>query len=143
MKIEDVNALKGKVKTAIQSWGNNKIDELMGNRIDSKVILKNGLHNWLSRKDTQLNGYLDMLPLFFGDERGVIDTDSMVDMIANLFSSLETREFSLGPFELKAGHGELNVEFPHNIFSDILLGQVGSVKLTTDDLLEFKKLFNS
>ena len=33
MKIDDINRFKGELKSAIQEWGNGKIDELFKNPI--------------------------------------------------------------------------------------------------------------
>lgn len=143
MRIDDVNALKGKVKTAIQSWGNNKIDELLGNKIQMKASVKNGLNNLLNRHDDNLNKYIDAMFLFMADESGVIDSDSMVDMMANMFKDIEPCEYQLGGFGIKAGRGELYIDMPQSVFLDIFFGKIGSLKFTADDLLEFKKLFNS
>ncbi len=141
MKIEDVNRFKGLVKTALQDWGNAKIDELLPKKAAPKVFLKNGLNNILTRYDTDINKWVDNIFLFIADENGVIDSDKMIDTLAGIFKEMPRKEYSLGPFGMVAGAGEVVISFPHNFLMDMLVGDMGSVKFTTEDILEFKEQF--
>lgn len=138
MKIEDVNKFKGTVKSALQDWGNAKIDEMLPKNEAAKHFLKNGLNNIMSRHDEKLNGIIGNLFVFAADENGVIDSDTMVDTLAGIFNEMQNKEYDMGMFHVTAGAGEIVVDFPHNFLVDMLVG--GSVKLTTDDILEFKNL---
>lgn len=138
MKIEDVNKFKGTVKSALQDWGNAKIDEMLPKNAAAKQFLKNGLNNLLTKYDEKLNVCIGNLFIFVADEKGVIDSDTMVDTLAGIFDEMQKKEYDMGQFHVTAGAGEIMVDFPHNFLIDMLVG--GSVKLTTDDILEFKNL---
>ena len=84
MKVTDINKFKGDLKTAVQEWGENRIDELFPNSPSKKVFLKRGFTNWLSKKDGNLNKMIDNSLFFITDENGVVDTDSAIDMILSL-----------------------------------------------------------
>lgn len=141
MKIEDVNQFKGVVKNALQDWGNAKIDEMLAKKAAPKAFLKNGLNNMLTRFDANINKWVDNIFLFVANEDGVIDSDSMIDTLAGIFKEMPKKEYSFGSFSAIAGGGEVIISFPHNFLMDMLVGDMGSVKFTTEDILDFKELF--
>lgn len=143
MKAEDLTKFKGEIKSAMQDWGESKIDELFPGKASAKQFMKNGLHNMLNRYDQQMNQYLDQLFLFVADERGVIDSDVMVDTIAGIFSEIDPiQQYNLGFVDVTIGKGELGIHLPDNMFLNMLVGQRGAIKFTTNDILDFKNLLN-
>jgi len=142
MKIEDVNQFKGAIKNALQDWGNAKIDEMLSKKTAPKAFLKNGLNNMLTRYDANINKWVDNIFLFVADENGVIDSDTMIDTFAGIFKEMPKKEYSFGYCGVVAGGGEVIISFPHNFLMDMLVGDMGSVKFTTEDILELKELFN-
>lgn len=142
MKIDDVNRFKGEVKSVMQTWGNTKIDVLFQNKAAARTFMKNGLNNMMSRFDEKINNYIDYLFLFVADENGIVDSDTMIETMAGLFKEMQPRKYSMGFADVSVGNGELVVQLPHNLFLEMLVGDLGKVTLTTDDLLEFKNLLN-
>lgn len=141
MKIEDVNQFKGTIKNALQDWGNAKIDEMLPKRAGAKAFLKNGLGNMLTRYDAYVNKWVDSIFLFVADENGAINSDTMIDTLSDIFSEMPKKEYSFGSFGIVAGAGEVIISFPHNFLMDMLVGDMGSVKFTTEDILEIKNFF--
>jgi len=141
MKIEDVNQLKGMIKNVLQDWGNAKIDEMLPKKAAPKAFLKNGLNNMLTRYDANINKWVDNIFLFIADENGIIDSDTMIDTLADIFKEMPKKEYSYGSFGVVAGGGEVIISFPHNFLMDMLVGDMGSIKFTTEDILDFKGLF--
>lgn len=143
MKAEDLTKFKGELKTALQEWGEAKIDELFPNKAAAKTFMKNGLNNLMCRYDNQMNQYLDQFFLFVADDKGVIDSDVMVDTMAGIFKEINpAQQYHLGMVDVVVGGGELAVHLPDNMFLNMLVGNKGSVKFTTDDILDFKNLLN-
>lgn len=140
MKIEDVNSLKGILKKAIREWGSSKIEELLPEKPISRAFVKNGMNNILSMQDEKLNKWIEYIYLFMGNGQGSIDSDSMINTIVNLFNEMPKKEYHAGDFSFLAGGGELIISFPHNFLIEMLIGDTGSVKLTTEDILDFKNL---
>lgn len=138
MKIEDVNKFKGVMKSALQDWGEAKIDEMLPGKATLKAFMKNGLNNLLARHDESLNKWIDGIFLFAADEKGVIDSDSMIDILAGMFKEMPEKEYCYGPFGVSVGGGEMVISFPHNFLVDMLVGD--SVKLTTEDILDLKNM---
>lgn len=142
MKTDDINRFKGQLKTAIQQWGDKKIDEIMPGKPQIRTFLKNGFNNFLVRQDEKLNKYIDGLVLFAGNEQGVIDTDAMVDMAADMFRELESHRYQFEMFDIEFGKGQVALHLPQNFMFDLLLGGSGTFRMTVDDILEFKNYFS-
>lgn len=140
MKIEDVNQFKGAIKSAVQDWGNAKIDEMLPKKAGTRAFLKNGLNNMLAKHDSNINKWVDSIFLFVADEKGAIDSDSMIDTLVGIFKEMPKKEYSFGSFVAEVGGGEVIMGFPHNFLTDMLVGDMESVKFTTEDILEIKNL---
>ena len=143
MKATDINKFKGDFKTAIQEWVEYRIDELFPNKPQTKVLLKRGLNNYLSRADGKLNGMIDNSLLFITDENGTIDTDVAIDMFVDMFKEMDIQEYKIGMIPITVGKGEIVAELPHNPLLDMVVGNLGKVKITSADYLELKELFTT
>ena len=142
MKTSDINEFKAHVKNALLDWTENKIDALFPNKPQVRAIIKNGLNNFIVRIDNKVNNYIDNIVLFIADEKGNIDSDSMVDMGIRMFDEMEQGNYSLGFVDMRIGKGEIIIDLPQNIFLDMLVGNHGSVRFTSEDIKEFKNYFN-
>lgn len=138
MKASDVNALKGQLKDAMVSWSDSMIDQMLPNKVTARTLLKNAIGNALTRFDGKINQLVDSAFLVFGDSNGVIDTDSTIDLLCGMLEEMKPTEYSIGFVDLIVGKGEVKLQFPHNIFSDLVVGDLGGVKLTTGDIKELK-----
>lgn len=143
MRVDDINKFKGQLKSTLQQWGNCKIDEVFPNKPQLTAFLKNGLNNVMARMDTKLNKYIDGLVLFVGNENGVVDTDTMVDMAAEVFKEMEPNRYQFEFMDIEVGRGKVVFNLPQNFMFDLLLGKSGNITMTVDDILEMKELFNS
>lgn len=140
MRIEDVNRFKGELKTAFQAWGEAKIEELFPNSAMARTFAKNGLNNAMNRYDLKLNQGIENLFMFVSQD-GVVDTDTMIDGVAQMFKEMKPSEYDMGGFHLSVGNGELAVDLPRNIFLDMLVG-TSRLRFTSGDIIEFKSLLN-
>lgn len=138
MRIEDVNQFKGELKSAFQQWGESKIDELFAERAAARTFMKNGLNNMLNRFDGKINSYVDTFFLFVADESGRVDSDTMIDSLAGLFKEMKEHKYPMGMVDVTVGNGQLVIDLPHNIFLEMLVGDLGKVKFTTEDIKDFK-----
>lgn len=143
MKATDINKFKGDFKTAIQEWVEYRIDELFPNKPQTKVLLKRGLNNYLSKADGKLNSMIDNSLLFITDENGTIDTDVAIDMFVDMFKEMDIQEYKIGMIPITVGKGEIMAELPHNPLLDMVVGNLGKVKITSADFLELKELFTT
>lgn len=143
MKADDLTKFKGEIKTAMQQWGEAKIDELFPGKAAAKTFIKNGLNNLMTRHDQKLNEYIDNFFMFVADETGTIDSDVMVDTVAGMFKEIEPeQQYQLGLVDITIGKGELGIHLPDNMLLNLLVGKRGVIKFTADDILDFKNLLN-
>lgn len=142
MKKEDLSQFKGEIKSAIQSWGDNKIDSLFPGKAHTRTLFKNGLSNFLSKKDALINKWLDAGFLFVAGEDGTIDSDIMIDTLASVFEEMDVQKYDLGMVNVTVGKGQAIIDLPHNFLLDMFVGGLGSVKFTSEDIGELKSFLN-
>lgn len=140
MRIEDVNKFKGEIKSAFQTWGESKIDELFPNSAMGRTFAKNGLNNAMNKFDASLNNGIESLFMFVSKD-GVVDTDTMIDGLSQLLKEMKSSDYQLGGFRLSIGSGEIGIEMPKNILLDMLVG-VSKLRFTIEDINEFKNILN-
>ena len=138
MRVSDINAFKGQFKDASLKWVGSLIDQMLPNKVAARTLFKNAIGNALARFDGKVNQMVDNAFVMFGDAEGVIDTDSTIDLLCDMLKEMPQKEYSFGMIGFKAGKGEIFIEFPHNIFSDLFVGDLGGVKFTTDDIKQIK-----
>lgn len=143
MRTEDIHEFKGKLKSSLQQWGYGKIDEIFPNKPQIKSFAKNGLNNMMARYDEKLNKWVDTFMIFAGSENGSIDTDQVVDMAVEMFKELEPNRYQFEFMDIEVGKGQVVFHLPQNMLFDLLLGKSGIIRMTADDLLELKEMFNN
>lgn len=142
MKVDDISAFKGQMKCVLQQWGNSKIDKLFSGKPQMSAFIKNGLNNIMARMDAKMNKYIDGLVLFAGNEKGEIDTDTMMDMATEMFKEMKVQKYQFEIVDVLVGDGKVVLHFPPNFMIDMLFGSSGNITLSTDDFLEMKEMFN-
>ena len=138
MRVSDVNAFKGQFKDAALKWVSSLVDQMLPTKVAARTLFKNAIGNALARLDGKINQMVDTAFIMFGDANGVIDTDSTIDLLCDMLKEMPHKEYSFGMVGLKVGGGEILIDFPHNIFSDLLVGDLGGVKFTTEDIKQIK-----
>ena len=138
MKVSDANAFKGQIKDALVGWAGSMIDQMLPNKVTARTLFKNAIGNMVTRFDGKVNQLVDSAFLVFGDSAGVIDTDTTIDLLCGMLDEMKPTDYSLGFATATIGQGEVKLQFPHNIFSDLVVGDLGGVKLTTSDIKQLK-----
>lgn len=138
MKASDVNELKGQFKDAIVGWSDSMIDQMLPNRATARTLFKNAIGNMVNRFDAKVNQFVESAFIVFGDSNGVVDTDSTIDLLCDMLDEMKPMDYSLGFINATIGNGEVKIQFPHNIFSDLVVGDLGGVKLTSSDIKQLK-----
>lgn len=138
MKTNDINLLKGHVKDAALSWIDSQIDLLLPNKAAGRAILKNAANNIAARFDSKINEGIDGAFLLFADSAGNIDSDTVVDSLCSMLEEMNVSDYSLGPFATRVGKGEICIDFPRSFLSELIAGDIGGVKITTEDIKQIK-----
>lgn len=142
MKTADINAFKGQIKDNILKWAEQQIDQMLPNKVAARAMLKNMAGNVLARFDHKIDQGVDALFLMFGDTKGNIDSDTVVDFVCDMLKEMPPTDYAIGSVGATVGKGEIRVQFPRNVFSDLIVGDLGGVKFTTADIHQIKNLFN-
>ena len=138
MKASDVNAFKGQFKDAIVGWAGSMVDQMLPNKVTARTLFKNAIGNVVNRFDGKVNQLVDSAFLVFGDSEGVVDTDTTIDLLCGMLDEMKPTDYSLGFINATIGQGEVKIQFPHNIFSELVVGDLGGVKFTTSDIKQLK-----
>lgn len=143
---EETTKLTGDLKNAVRKWAYGKIDELSANRPRLKaasVYLKRGLNNYMEREDKRINSMVDGLTMFVADKDGNIDTDMLIDDAVTMFKEMDVAYAEIGSFGIEYGKGAVTINIPHNVFLDMIFGDLGKITITAEDLLEIKSLLGN
>lgn len=141
MKTADINAFKGQIKDNILKWVETQIDQMLPNKVAARAMLKNAAGNVLARFDQKIDQGVDAAFLMFGDAQGNIDSDVLVDRLCEMLQEMSPTDYALGPIGATVGSGEIVIQFPHNVFSDLIVGNLGGAKITAADIKQIKNLF--
>lgn len=139
----EIDKLATDLTQSVRAWAENKIDELCVTRPRLKaasVYLKRGLNNWLDREENKVGEMVDTLALFAADKDGNIDTDMLIEDAVNIFREMDMNYTEMGAFAVEYGKGAVTIHIPHNLFLDMIFGDLGQVKITAEDFLELKTL---
>lgn len=142
MKSDDLSRMKGMAKDAMVKWSHLMIDRMLPDMPVMRSNLKRGANNLVARFDEKLNGVLDGVFLVMGDESGVIDSDTMVDALADIIDEMPVVSMPFGPFTVDLGQGAAKLRFPQGPFWERMTGRLGGYRLTREDFLEMKQFFN-
>lgn len=139
MTTADVSKFKGSIKDAAFNWASGLIDNLLPRQAAARALLKNAARNVLSRFGSKIDTGVDALFLMLGDEKGNINSDTAVDTICDLLTEMPPTDYAVGPFGATVGAGQICVEFPKGIISEMLAGSLGGVKISAEDIKKIKE----
>lgn len=134
------------IKLSVQTWAENKIDELCETRPRLKaasMYFKRGLTNWLNREEKQINNMVDTLALFIADSNGEINAELLIDDALNMFREMDVNYAKISNFAIEYGKGEISISIPRNVFLDMIFGDLGKITITADDLSDITELISS
>ena len=143
---DEMGKLKIDLLDNIQEWANYKIDALVTSRPKLKLAstyLKRGVRNWVAKETGRINNTIDNILLFVADENGNVNTDVLINDLVEMFKAMDVQNVKMGIFDIEYGKGEVKINIPHNPILDMLMGDLGQVKITTEDILEIKELFKA
>lgn len=138
MVTNDINKFKGSIKDAIVSWAGGTIDHILPNKVASRAILKNAIGNCMNRYSEEVDKGVDTLFLLLGDKEGNINSDTMIDTLCAMLEEMNPKNYPFGPFNATIGKGTIDIRFPNNVFSELIAGDLGGVKVTSSDLKQIK-----
>ena len=79
---------------------------------------------------------VEMVVPFLEDESGNLDIDNLSSEIMELVATLPPQKMNFGPVEVAFSGQDLKISWPKNTISTLLVGDVGSVRLTSQDIAQ-------
>ena len=139
----NIEALKEKFLSSIDLWLEERIDDMLKNNSTlalPSVYIKRGCHNIINKYKGKISKGIDNAALFFADEEGNINMDTLFADSLELFKNIEESPFDLGLVKGSIGKGRIAITLPENIFTNIIFGSNKTIVLNGDDFLELKNL---
>ena len=132
----DIAAFKGNLKTAVQMWSSDLVDELFASPVRRRNV-KRFIGNWLDFQDERINKWLDNVVLIGFDKDGNINSDLIVDEAAALFKEFDYHTILWG-CNIDVSNGKAVVSLPDNIATYLLFGNKSGFSFTEQDILKLK-----
>lgn len=134
---KDMQALADDMATALREWGKGRIRALVDSRPGLAAVspyMERGVDNWVARERGRIGDMVGNAAMFIADGDGNINADTVMEDLLGMFRNMPRRQAAIGVFEVEYGKGEVCVTIPHDPLLDIILGDLGQVRLTADDL---------
>ena len=132
----DIAAFKGNIKTAVQMWTSDLVDDLFASPVRRRNI-KRFIGNWLDFQDERINKMLDNVVLVGLDKDGNIDAGLIIDEAAAVFKEFDYHT-ALWGCEFDVSNGKAVVSLPDNMVSYLLFGNKSGFSFTEQDILKLK-----
>lgn len=139
-----VSEFKEEFISSIEDWADSRIDSLTDQNprlSTTSIYLKKGVHNYLTRQSDKINSFIDSMMLFVGDGTGNIDVETVFNDILSMFNNMEELPFDFEFLQGTIGEGLIRIELPNNMFTKLLFGDTHAIRITGEDIIELKKMF--
>lgn len=132
----DIADFKGNLKTAVQMWSSDLVDELFVSPVRRRNV-KRFISNWLDFQDERINKWLDNVVLVGLDKDGNINSDLIVEEAAALFKELDYHT-TLWGCNIDISSGKTVVSLPDNMMTYLLFGNKSGFSFSEQDILKLK-----
>lgn len=132
----DIAAFKGNLKTAVQMWSNDLVDELFASPVRRRNV-KRFIGNWLDFQDERINKWLDNVVLVGLDKDGNINSDLIIEEAAALFKEFDYHTTLLG-CNIDISSGKAVISLPDNMMTYLLFGNKSGFSFSEQDILKLK-----
>lgn len=139
----NIETLKEKFLGSIDLWLEARINDMLKENpalAVPSVYIKRGCHNIINKYKGKISKGIDNAALFFADEEGNINMDTLFADAMELFKSMEDSPFDMGMLKGSIGNGRIAITLPENIFTNIIFGSNKTIVFNGDDFLELKNL---
>lgn len=137
----NIQTLKETFLENIDVWLKERIDEMV--RSNQKLLLpsvyiKRGCHNIINKYEGKVSKGIDNAALFFADEEGNIDTETVFADAMELLKNMEDYPFDLGVVRGVIGKGRVAIALPDNILTNMVFGENKTLTLGEEDFRALK-----
>ena len=139
----NIPELKEKLLTSLDLWAEARISDMVKDNpalAIPSVYMKRAAHNVIAKNKENWGKSIDNATLFFADEDGNIDADTIFSDLMQMLENISNYEFNLGFIKGRINDGAVSVDLPDNIITTILFGSKKSISFTKSDFEELKSL---
>ena len=139
----NIPTLKEKMLGSLDTWLKGRVDEMVSDNpalVLPSVYIKRGCHNILNKYEGKISQSIDNAALFFADENGDINTNTLFADVMEIFKGLDDNTFDIGLVQGVVGKGRISITLPDNIFTNIIFGNKKTITFNEKDFLELKSL---
>lgn len=139
----NVPALKEKFLSSMDLWLEERVEDMLKdnpNMAIPAIYIKRGCHNIIHKYEGKIGDSIDNASLFFADEEGNIDANTLFADAMELFKSMEESSFDMGIVRGTIGKGKVAITLPDNILINIIFGSKKTITFCEEDFLQLKDL---
>lgn len=139
----NIPTFKEKFLSSIDTWLKERVDDMVSENTSlalPAVYIKRGCHNIINKYEGKINDGIDNAALFFADEEGNINVDTIFSDMMELFKGMEESSFDLGIVKGAIGKGKISIALPENLLTNIIFGSKKTLTFAEGDFLELKNL---
>ena len=138
-----VQVLKEKFLSGVDMWLEERVDDMLKENPSlaiPSVYIKRGCHNVINKYKDKIGNSIDNASLFFADEEGNIDTNTLFADVMEIFKGMEESSFNMGFVKGVIGKGKVSITLPDNVLMNIIFGSKKTITFDEADFLELKSL---
>lgn len=139
----NIPTLKEKFLSSLDTWTKERLDTMAStnpNLVIPSVYLKRGCHNLISKYKENIGKGIDNAALFFADEEGNIDINTLFTDGMEMFKGMEESPFDTGLIQGVIGKGKVSIALPDNILTNLVFGNKKTLTFHEEDFIELKNL---
>lgn len=143
----NITELKEKLLTSLDIWADARISDMVKENpalAIPSVYMKRATHNIIIKNKDSWSKSIDNATLFFADEDGNIDADTIFSDLMQMLENIRNYDFDFGLIKGRIDGGTLSIDLPdNNIIITILFGNKKSISFTKDDFEELRSLITA
>lgn len=139
----NIPTFKEKLLNSLDTWIKDRINDMVNDNpalAVPSVYIKRGCHNILNKYEGKISESIDNAALFFADEEGNINADTLFKDAIELFKGMEETTFDAGIVKGAIGKGKVSVTLPDNILMNVIFGNKKTLTFGEEDFMELKSL---
>ncbi len=130
---------KEQILSTVSEWADKQINSLVASNPRMSMFaprLKQGLENYIDKNESKIDNML----LFVTDKDGKLDITDMFDEGMRMFQEMPVQTHKLMGLNTHVGQGAIEIKMPDNFLVSMFMGNTGSIKITTADIMELKQM---
>ena len=141
-----VDVFKDKAVESLGNWLKSRVDDMATENpllALPATYIKRGCNNIVDRYRGKIAKSIDYASLFFANEEGEINVDTLFADIMEMLRTMEESPFKAGILNGSIGKGKLAIALPDNFLTSMVFGNKKTIVLCEKDFAELKDLLTT